>query len=79
MPTRPSWDPIAVLYAVRPEAPLWSLHATGHNHIFANGCNEWLEGPPTNHRLLQLQPGAEKALQATLDELMVQPPIRSGH
>jgi inosine-uridine nucleoside N-ribohydrolase len=75
-PTRPSWDPIAVLYAVRPDAPLWTIHATGHNHIFENGCNEWREGPPTNQRLLELKPGAEKELRDTLDRLMIQPPKR---
>ncbi len=76
-PTRPSWDPIAVLYAVRPDAPFWNIRATGHNHIFPNGCNEWREGPPTNHRLLELRPGAADEVRATLDELMIQPPKKT--
>ena len=44
-PTRPSWDPIATLYAVRPDAQFWRLHRGGYNHIFPNGTNEWRTSP----------------------------------
>ncbi len=72
--TRPSWDPIAVLYAVRDEADFWQVHTGGHNHIFENGTNQWRDGPETNHRLVQLRPGVKERLRETLDALMVKAP-----
>ncbi len=72
--TRPSWDPIAVLFGVRSEADFWSIHTRGRNHIFDNGTNQWRDGPETNHRLVNLQPDAAKRLRETLDELMIQRP-----
>ena len=52
----------------------WKIHTGGHNHIFENGTNQWREGPETNHRLVELQPDAERPLRETLDQLMVQAP-----
>ena len=72
--TRPSWDPICVLLAVRSEAKFWKIHARGHNHLFENGSNQWREGPTTNHRLVELQNDAKKPLRKTLDQLMIQAP-----
>jgi hypothetical protein len=72
--TRPSWDPIGVLFAVRSKADFWKIHTGGHNHIFENGTNEWHDGPETNQRLVLLQPEAAKRLRETLDQLMVQAP-----
>jgi hypothetical protein len=72
--TRPSWDPIGVLFGVRSQADFWKIRADGHNHIFANGTNQWRDGPKTNHRLVLLQPGAARRLRETLDQLMVQAP-----
>ncbi len=72
--TRPSWDPIAVLFAVRDKADFWKIHAGGRNHIFENGTNQWRDGPSTNHHLVELQPGTAESLRETLDELMVQAP-----
>jgi len=72
--TRSSWDPIAVLFAVRGGADFWEIHAGGHNHIFENGTNQWRDGPATSHRLVELQPDAANRLRDTLDQLMVQAP-----
>ena len=72
--TRPSWDPIGVLFGVRSKADLWKIHIGGRNHIFDNGTNQWRDGPETNHRLVQLQPDSEERLRKTLDELMVKGP-----
>lgn len=76
-PTRPSWDPIAVLFGVRPDAPFWKVHRGGHNHIFENGTNQWREGGESNHRLVTLGEDDFVAVRETLDGLMVQRP-RSG-
>lgn len=70
--TRPSWDPIGVLFGVRSEADFWKTHTGGRNHIFENGTNQWRDGPETNHHLVQLKPNAEELLRETLDQLMVQ-------
>jgi len=76
-PARPSWDLIATLYAVRPEASIWRLQKRGYNHIFPNGTNEWRDQPDSpTHRLLLLADGAETELKTTLDGLMIQPPLR---
>ncbi len=76
-PARPSWDPIAVLYAVRPDEPFWRVQDQGYNHIFPNGTNEWRQTPDDpRHKLLQLQPGAETRLQSMLEELMSRSPAR---
>ena len=72
--TRPSWDPIGVLFGVRGDADLWRIHTGGHNHIFENGTNQWRDGPETNHRLVELRPDGEGPLRETLDQLMVQAP-----
>lgn len=74
-PARPSWDPIAVLYAARPNADYWKIREGGHNHIFANGTNQWREKPDdARHRLLLLAPGSQNQLRKTLDRLMALPP-----
>ncbi len=71
--TRPSWDPIAVLFAVRERADCWKVHTGGHNHIFDNGTNQWREGPATNHHLVEVLPETADRLRETLDGLMVPP------
>jgi inosine-uridine nucleoside N-ribohydrolase len=76
-PARPSWDPIAVLYAVQPDEPFWRVEDDGYNHIFPNGTNEWRQTPDDpRHKLLQLQSGTEGVVQATLEELMARSPAR---
>jgi inosine-uridine nucleoside N-ribohydrolase len=78
-PARPSWDPIAVLYAVRPKAPFWRRRTEGHNHILPNGTNQWRSEPDSsNHVLLELVPGADEEVGRTIDELIIQPPRHPG-
>ena len=76
-PTRPSWDPIATLYAVRPDAPFWRVRAEGSNRIFPNGTNEWRDEPDDpRHRLLLFadRPGVRGEVRDLLNELMTRPP-----
>ena len=67
-PARPSWDPIAVLYAVRPNASFWRRRTEGYNHIFPNGTNEWrIEPDSSTHVLLELalEPTRKSAASST--------------
>ena len=73
-PTRPSWDLIAVLFSVRPDAPFWQVHRGGHNHIFENGTNQWREGGESNHRLVTVGDDDLETVREMLDELMVETP-----
>ena len=75
-PARPSWDPIAVLYAVRPAAPFWAVRVDGSNEIFPNGTNAWRATPDDpRHRLLEFAPGTDRGeVRAMLDGLMTTPP-----
>ncbi len=74
-PGRPSWDPITVLYAVRPDEAFWRLHERGYNHIFPNGTNEWRETPDDpRHKLLDLQPQTETKVQSIIEDLIARPP-----
>jgi hypothetical protein len=72
--TRPSWDPIGVLFGVRSKAVFWRTHTGGHYHIFDNGTYEWRKGPEKRHRVVELQPHAKKPLREMLDQLMIQAP-----
>lgn len=73
-PARPSWDLIATLYAVRPDAEFWQIHEQGYNHILDNGTNEWRDEDKYNHHLLQLKSGQKQALTKKLEDLMSAPP-----
>lgn len=72
-PTRPSWDLIATLYAVRPDAKFWQLRTKGHNHIFDNGTNQWRDEPDRDHVLLELDADGKREVQKILEELMCRP------
>ena len=75
-PTRPSWDLVATLYAVRPDAKFWHLRTKGYNHIFENGTNQWREEPTKNHVLIELDADGEREVQKIVEELMCRPPKR---
>lgn len=78
-PGRPSWDPIAVLYAVRSDEPFWHLDQQGYNHIFPNGTNEWRQSPDDpRHKLLHLQDGTKPKVQSILEELIARSPARNS-
>jgi len=74
-PGRPSWDLVAVLYAVRPNDPFWQLQKKGHNHLFPNGTNQWRQSPNNpRHTLLHLKPDTKPQVQSLLNTLISQPP-----
>ncbi len=74
---RPSWDPTAVLQAVRGLShggvAYWTLHAGGSNQVDEQGANAWRDQPVRRHGYLvpALDP---PALGALLDDLMTRPP-----
>ena len=75
--TRPSWDQITLLYAVRPEAPCWQLTDKGYNHIFENGTNQWRSEPDKDHLLVQVVDAQLKNVTQVIEELMTALP-RNG-
>ncbi len=80
--TRPSWDPVALFYGVRPHLDCWKITQKGYNQIYSNGTNRWIyeqdsdQNAASNrrHELIQIQPGREAELAQTMDELMVRAP-----
>jgi len=73
--TRPSWDQVALLYAVDPEAPFWKVTSRGYNHIFPNGTNHWREAPDDpRHHLVDVNPNARDKVKATIEQLMAHAP-----
>ncbi|MBN1418816.1 MAG: nucleoside hydrolase, partial [Planctomycetes bacterium] len=79
-PTRPSWDQVALLHAVRPDARYWRVTAEGHNHIFPNGTNQWRAEPDDpRHRLVAIAPGCEDQVREIIDSLMAHGPAPSGN
>jgi inosine-uridine nucleoside N-ribohydrolase len=73
-PTRPSWDLIATVYAVRPDAKFWHLRTKGYNHIFENGTNQWRDEPTKNHVLVELDADGKREVREIIESLMVAPP-----
>jgi hypothetical protein len=65
----------AVLYAVRPNEPYWSLKKEGHNHIFPNGTNEWREENWPRHSLLQVDETQKDEIKTLMNELMTSSPL----
>lgn len=74
---RPSWDPISVLYAVRPHLDFWKIQEKGYNHIFDNGTNEWRDEDKANHNLLHIDDDDKPALQNMMEELMTTIPANN--
>jgi hypothetical protein len=73
--TRSSWDQVAVLYAVRPDAPFWRLRTTGYNHVFENGTNQWRDTPDKDHNLIQFAPEDRDRVTRIIEQLMNRPPL----
>lgn len=73
---RNSWDPVAVMYAVRPHLDFWKLKEKGYNHIFENGTNEWRDEDKPNHNLLVMDEDAKPTLQNMMEELMTTVPAK---
>ncbi len=73
--TRPSWDQVALLYAVEPKASYWRLTLQGHNHIFSNATNEWRSEPDNlRHHLVQIKPDMRDDVTKTIEALMAHVP-----
>ena len=72
--TRPSWDPIATLFAARSNDVFWTFRTGGHYHIFNNGTYEWRNTPDKDHYVVEYDTGLSPQLRNTLDQLMIQPP-----
>jgi hypothetical protein len=76
--TRPSWDQLALLYAVRGLGPYFTLQSQGYNHIFEDGTNVWRRAPDRpHHRVLELEMEPVE-LAALIDQLMIQPPRQAA-
>lgn len=69
---RPSWDQLAVLFAVWNGTPaangLWET-LPGKNHVLPDGSNRWNERSADGHFYLRLMQPPEK-IAATIEELM---------
>ena len=72
--SRPSWDPVTLLYAARPKADYWKVTDRGYNHIFDNGTNQWEDEPDTNHILVQIPDSRTGDVTKILEQLITQPP-----
>lgn len=77
---RPSWDQVALLYAVRPGAPYWRVEEQGYNHIFENGTNEWRDEPddPRHRLLFYRNSDVRDEVRETIEALMAHQPAASA-
>lgn len=70
---RPSWDQLAVLYAVRGRPrimdPLWEV-VSGNNAVQKDGSNRWRPSPDGTHFYLRLRQ-RPKAMAAAIEALMI--------
>ncbi|MFZ0592421.1 MAG: nucleoside hydrolase [Bryobacteraceae bacterium] len=71
---RPSWDPTAVLYAIRPNRGYFDLSAPGTVTLGPKNTTVFTEAPGGKCRYLILPPGGAAKVQATLEALVSQPP-----
>ena len=71
--TRPSWDPMSTLFAVRSNEVFWT-YRSGNYHIFDNGTFEWRATTNTNHHIAEYDTDLASQLRNTLNQLMIQPP-----
>ena len=75
-PARPSWDQVALLFAVRPGAAHWRLRTKGSNHIYPNGTNRWVDTPDIDrHVLVEFAAGSGvvQTITSTIEKLMTRP------
>jgi hypothetical protein len=72
-PTRQSWDQVALLFAVRPDADYWTVQVDGGNHIFPNGTNRWVKEDPGDHRLVTMGVNQRPIIEAAIERMMTEP------
>ncbi|HSW00757.1 MAG TPA: SGNH/GDSL hydrolase family protein [Sedimentisphaerales bacterium] len=72
---RPSWDLIAVLYAVRGVSDYFTVVSGGKCVSLEDGGNQWIEGAPSNHAYLDYKMPPQD-LAAVLEDLLLTPRAR---
>ncbi|KAI0202767.1 inosine/uridine-preferring nucleoside hydrolase [Astrocystis sublimbata] len=81
---RPSWDPLAVLYAIYGLGDIFDFGTEyGFNRVEMDGANQWVWDPKTRNQSFLVLKAEEKIVAAELDRLFLQgafsapkPPIR---
>ena len=73
---RPTWDPTAALYAIRPDAGYFSLSAPGTIGVDDEGRTHFREDPQGRHRYLKVDDGQRARVLKALIELASRPPDR---
>jgi inosine-uridine nucleoside N-ribohydrolase len=73
---RPTWDPTAALYAIRPDAGYFSLSAPGTIGVDDEGRTHFRENPQGRHRYLKVDDVQRAQVLKALIELASRPPDR---
>ncbi len=73
--SRPSWDQIAVLYAVRDLSHYFTAVKDGQCVSQKDGSNKWVPGSAKNHGYLVYKM-PEEELATVIEDLMLMPPAR---
>jgi inosine-uridine nucleoside N-ribohydrolase len=71
---RPSWDPTAVLYAIRPDRNYFELSQPGRVSIGEKSITIFTPDPKGNCRFLTMSPSAACRVKAVLEALASEPP-----
>ncbi|KAI1752405.1 inosine/uridine-preferring nucleoside hydrolase [Xylaria castorea] len=70
---RPSWDPLAVLYAMNGLGDLFEFgNEYGYNHVEVNGSNRWVWDTKVRNQFFLRLGADEKGVAAELDRLFLQ-------
>jgi inosine-uridine nucleoside N-ribohydrolase len=73
---RPTWDPTAGLYAIRPNAGYFSLSGKGTVSVDEEGRTHFRENPKGRHRYLIVNDAQRALVKKAMIELASQPPDR---
>lgn len=71
---RPSWDPTAVLYAIRPDHGYFTLSEPGRVSLGPKNTTVFMHANDGNCRYLRLDPVGAARVQAVLETLASEPP-----
>lgn len=69
-------DPVTVLFAVRGPGAWWEVSAPGRMDLQPDMTFTWVDGPGGTQRYLRRLPGSDRAVEAAIDQLLLQPPRR---
>jgi inosine-uridine nucleoside N-ribohydrolase len=77
---RPTWDPTAALYAIRPDSGYFSLSANGEISVDGEGRTHFREAPDGRHRYLLVNDEQRARVLKIMIELASFPPprVRAG-